>query len=97
MTQYSLLNSLTQADYIKISPLAELIQGNQLFEAVIREAREEASVDVKVGPIAFVYENAPHLNRDHTGPHGVSLMFDCTICNGSFLNSLKFQTQIKLG
>jgi len=31
-----------------------------------------------------VYENSPHLNKDNSGPHNVSIMFDCNIINESF-------------
>jgi 8-oxo-dGTP diphosphatase len=58
--------------------------GESVNEAVIREAKEEASVDIEVGPIAFVYEYAPHLNQGEYGDtHSLSLMFDCTIKEGS--------------
>ncbi|KZE69025.1 NUDIX hydrolase [Fictibacillus phosphorivorans] len=48
-------------------------------EAAKREAKEEASIDVKVGPLAFVYEYAPHLADYRYGEkHSLGLMFECT-------------------
>ncbi|WP_248924842.1 NUDIX domain-containing protein [Paenibacillus hamazuiensis] len=58
--------------------------GMEPGEAVRREAREEASVDVEVGPLAFVHERAPHLTQmDPGAPHQISLMFDCRLKPGS--------------
>ncbi|CAM3859616.1 MULTISPECIES: NUDIX domain-containing protein [Paenibacillus] len=58
--------------------------GESIIEAVKREAREEANIDVEVGPLAFVYEYAPHLNAyNHGTGHSLSLMFDCRISSGS--------------
>lgn len=54
-----------------------------VIEAVQREAKEEASVDVEVGSLAFVYEYAPHLNSNKYGTtHSLNLMFECKIKNG---------------
>ncbi|MFG6494867.1 NUDIX domain-containing protein [Fictibacillus sp. UD] len=48
-------------------------------EAVKREAKEEASIDVTVGSLAFVYEYAPHLADYRYGEtHSLGLMFECT-------------------
>ncbi|OCA83126.1 NUDIX hydrolase [Bacillus sp. FJAT-27225] len=58
--------------------------GESIIEAVRREAEEEASVDVEVGPLAFVYEYAPHLTPQRYGDtHSLGLMFDCKIKEGS--------------
>lgn len=58
--------------------------GESVVEAVKREAREEASVEVEVGPLAFAYEYAPHLEDYCYGPtHQVNLMFDCKRKPGS--------------
>lgn len=58
--------------------------GESIIEAVRREAREEANIDVEVGPLAFVYEYAPHLVQDEEPvSHGLSLMFDCKIISGT--------------
>lgn len=54
--------------------------GESVIDAVKREAKEEASVDIEVGPLAFVYEymnsRAPHF-------HGINLIFDCKLKEGS--------------
>lgn len=52
-------------------------------EAVKREVKEEASVDVEVGSLAFVYEYTPHLNSFRYGEtHSLGLMFECKIKDG---------------
>lgn len=54
-----------------------------IIEAVRREAQEEASIDVEVGPLAFVYEYAPYLNSNKYGEtHSLGLMFECRIKEG---------------
>ncbi|GED16910.1 NUDIX domain-containing protein [Aneurinibacillus migulanus] len=54
-----------------------------VIEAVRRESKEEASIDVEVGPLAFVYEYAPHLNSNKYGStHSLGLMFECQIKDG---------------
>ncbi|MBH0170157.1 NUDIX domain-containing protein [Fictibacillus sp. 18YEL24] len=48
-------------------------------EAAKREAREEAAIEVNVGPLAFTYEYAPHLTDNRYGTtHSLGLMFECT-------------------
>lgn len=61
------------------------VEANEsVIEAVIREAKEEASINVEVGPLALVYEYAPHLNNDKYGSiQSLQLMFDCKIINGT--------------
>jgi 8-oxo-dGTP diphosphatase len=55
-----------------------------IIEAVIREANEEACIDVEVGPLAFVYEYAPHLNNAKYGnTHTLVMMFECRLKNNS--------------
>ncbi|MCM3718316.1 NUDIX domain-containing protein [Fictibacillus phosphorivorans] len=55
-----------------------------IIEAVIREAKEEANIDIEVGPLAFVYEYAPHLNNEKYGKtHTLVMMFECTLKKGS--------------
>ncbi|MCZ8535391.1 NUDIX domain-containing protein [Psychrobacillus psychrodurans] len=50
--------------------------------AVKREAKEEACVDVEVGPLAFVYEYTPYLNLEKFGKiHTLVMMFECNIIN----------------
>ncbi|WP_404442737.1 NUDIX domain-containing protein [Sutcliffiella horikoshii] len=58
--------------------------GETVKEAVKREAKEEASINVEVGPLAFVYEYAPHLNNNKYGDtHSLALIFDCSIKEGN--------------
>lgn len=60
--------------------------GETLLEALKREAREEACVDIDVGPLALIFEFAPHKqsgNYDPNGKHGLHLIFDCTLKEGS--------------
>ncbi|MBS3679796.1 NUDIX domain-containing protein [Ornithinibacillus massiliensis] len=55
-----------------------------ITNAVIREAKEEACIDVEVGPLAFVYEYTPHLNLEKFGKvHTLVMMFECKIKNHS--------------
>ncbi|WP_188208189.1 NUDIX domain-containing protein [Alkalibacillus aidingensis] len=55
-----------------------------VIEAVKREAKEEAAVDVEVGSLAFTYEYAPHLCDYRFGElHQIGLMFECKIKEGS--------------
>ncbi|SER75763.1 ADP-ribose pyrophosphatase YjhB, NUDIX family [Gracilibacillus ureilyticus] len=47
-------------------------------DAAKREAKEEADVEVEVGPLAFVYEYEPKLNNYKYGDtHSLSLYFEC--------------------
>ncbi|WP_323125839.1 NUDIX domain-containing protein [Gracilibacillus oryzae] len=49
-----------------------------IHDAVKREAKEEADVEVEVGDLAFVYEYAPHRNNYKYGDiHSLSLYFSC--------------------
>jgi ADP-ribose pyrophosphatase YjhB (NUDIX family) len=57
--------------------------GETLIEAVRREAKEEAGVDVEVGSLVFVSEDAPHQSKSGISYHSLSLMFNCKIKNGS--------------
>lgn len=53
-----------------------------ITDAVKREAKEEACIDIEVGPLAFVYEYAPHLNFEKFGnTHTLVMMFECKIIN----------------
>jgi len=58
--------------------------GETIEEAVRREAKEEAGVDVEVGSLVFVSEDAPHVSKNRASIHSLSLMFRCKIKNGSF-------------
>ncbi|WP_315607895.1 NUDIX domain-containing protein [Paenibacillus aurantius] len=65
-------------------PAGGVEPGETLVEAVIREAREEASVDIEVGPVAFVYEYQPTKNNNLYGEtHSVSVTFQCDLKPGS--------------
>ncbi|WP_409293790.1 NUDIX domain-containing protein [Peribacillus sp. SCS-26] len=58
--------------------------GESIREAVRREAFEEASVDVAVGELAFIYEYAPHECGHRFGnTHSLGLMFECELAPGS--------------
>jgi NTP pyrophosphohydrolases including oxidative damage repair enzymes len=57
-----------------------------LKEALIREVCEEACAEIEVGPIALVYEFAPHKqsgNYDVQENHGLHIIFECDIKEGS--------------
>ncbi|MFF2288958.1 NUDIX domain-containing protein [Peribacillus butanolivorans] len=57
--------------------------GETIIEAVKREAREEASVEVEVGQVAFLYEYAPHMNENKYGKvHSLTTIFDCKLKDG---------------
>ena len=58
--------------------------GETLIDAVKREAKEEASVDIEVGDVAFLYEYAPFKNADKYGlVHSITTIFDCTLKEGA--------------
>ncbi len=47
-------------------------------EGAVREVLEEAGLEVEVGPLAFVYEYAPHLTDNRYGQTPtLSFFFDC--------------------
>lgn len=63
-------------------PGGGLEPGETIIDGVIREVREETCADIEVGPIAFVYEMAPHKQSgDYTNNevHGVNLIFECKL------------------
>ncbi|TKC18169.1 NUDIX domain-containing protein [Robertmurraya kyonggiensis] len=65
-------------------PAGGVEPNESILEAVRREAIEEASIDVEVGPLAIVYEYAPHLSSNRFGTtQSLQLMFDCKIKDGS--------------
>jgi 8-oxo-dGTP pyrophosphatase MutT (NUDIX family) len=65
-------------------PAGGVEPNESIIDTVKREAKEEASVDVEVGPLAFVYEYAPHLNSEKFGPiHTLVMMFECPLKSGS--------------
>jgi ADP-ribose pyrophosphatase YjhB (NUDIX family) len=54
--------------------------GESLVEALEREAREEASVDIEVGPLVFVVEYEPNRNAFWASSDpALSLIFDCRL------------------
>ncbi|MDN4494340.1 NUDIX domain-containing protein [Ureibacillus aquaedulcis] len=65
-------------------PAGGVEQNESVIEAVKREAREEASIEVEVGPLALVFEYAPHLNANRFGETpSLQLIFDCKIIDDS--------------
>jgi 8-oxo-dGTP diphosphatase len=65
-------------------PAGGVEKGESVIEAVRREAKEEAGIDVEVGELAFVFEYAPHLlNEPVTNIHGQHLIFECHLKEGS--------------
>ncbi|MBL5766393.1 NUDIX hydrolase [Heyndrickxia sporothermodurans] len=64
-------------------PAGGVEPNESVIEAVKREAKEEASIEVEVGPLAIVYEYAPHLNSNKFGEtHSLQLIFECKIKDG---------------
>ncbi|WP_018756457.1 GNAT family N-acetyltransferase [Paenibacillus terrigena] len=59
--------------------------GESVTAGVHRELMEETMLEATVGPIAFVYEYAPHLNVQDSGSdiHTLYLVFECTPIEGS--------------
>ncbi len=58
--------------------------GETIIEGLKREAKEEASVNIKVGPLVFVIECEPSKNSSWAGPvHGLHLIFDCQLSGES--------------
>ncbi|MBE1443397.1 MULTISPECIES: NUDIX domain-containing protein [unclassified Paenibacillus] len=53
--------------------------GETLVEGAAREVQEETCAAVEVGPIAFVYEMAPHKQSGDypNAPHTLSVIFEC--------------------
>ncbi|MDQ0495294.1 NUDIX domain-containing protein [Paenibacillus brasilensis] len=65
-------------------PAGGLGPGETLIEAAQREAKEETCVEVKVGPVAFVYEYQPTKNNYIYGDtHSVGVTFRCKLKSGS--------------
>lgn len=55
--------------------------GETLEEGVVREVWEETQAEVQVGPIAFVYEYAPHKQSGEydAATHSLNIIFECTL------------------
>ncbi|ACX66611.1 NUDIX domain-containing protein [Paenibacillus sp. FSL H8-0457] len=60
--------------------------GESIVEGALRELREETTLEAQVGPVAFVYEYAPHKqSRDNlSGIHTLYIVFECYPLEGSF-------------
>lgn len=55
-----------------------------LTETLAREVMEEASVEIEIGPLMFVYEYAPHLCGARYGAKPtISFLFQCRLKSGS--------------
>ncbi|WP_433942807.1 NUDIX domain-containing protein [Paenibacillus sp. SN-8-1] len=60
--------------------------GETLIESIKREAYEEACIEIEVGPVALIYEFAPHKQSGDYGSnaqHGLNIIFECTIKEGA--------------
>jgi 8-oxo-dGTP diphosphatase len=65
-------------------PAGGVEPNESIMDAVKREAKEEACIEIEVGPLAFVYEYAPHLNGEKFGrTHTLVMMFESTRQSGS--------------
>ncbi|WP_199613564.1 NUDIX domain-containing protein [Paenibacillus alkalitolerans] len=65
-------------------PAGGMEPGETLIETAIREAREEASAEIEVGPVAFVYQYEPVRNRFLYGEvPSVGVTFACKLKEGS--------------
>ncbi|WP_028561116.1 NUDIX domain-containing protein [Paenibacillus pinihumi] len=65
-------------------PAGGVEPGETLAETAVREAKEEACVDIEVGPVAFVYEYQPAKNNFIYGDvHSVGVTFECRLKEGS--------------
>jgi len=55
--------------------------GETVIEGVKRELLEETLAEVEVGPLAFVYECAPHKQSGEYPDvtHSINLIFECTL------------------
>lgn len=64
-------------------PGGGLEAGETLVDAVKREAKEEACIDVEVGSVAFVYEYQPSKNNNIYGDvHIIGVTFECKLLEG---------------
>lgn len=65
-------------------PAGGVESGETLIEAVKRESKEEASIDIEVGSVAFVYEYQPTKNNNIYGDvHSVGITFECRLKENS--------------
>ncbi|MCM3216682.1 NUDIX domain-containing protein [Niallia taxi] len=76
-------------------PAGEVQQNESVIDAVKREVKKQTLLDIEVGPLAFVYEYAPHLNPNRYGDtHNLHLTFECNI-NDQFFELSKSTTLIQ--
>lgn len=67
-------------------PGGGLEPGETILEGVAREVFEETTAEVDVGPLALIYELAPHKQSGdyHVNErHGLHLIFECTLKSNS--------------
>ncbi|UOQ84663.1 NUDIX domain-containing protein [Gracilibacillus salinarum] len=67
-------------------PGGGLEPGETILEGVAREVLEETTAQVDVGPLAIIYELAPHKQSGDYNvneKHGLHLIFECTLKNNS--------------
>jgi 8-oxo-dGTP diphosphatase len=67
-------------------PGGGLEPGETIMEGVAREVFEETTAEVEVGPLALIYEFAPHKQSGDYGvneKHSLHLIFECTLKNNS--------------
>jgi ADP-ribose pyrophosphatase YjhB (NUDIX family) len=58
--------------------------GESIIEALQREVREEASVNIEVGPLLFAVEYEPNRNSCWASSiHTLSLIFNCRLSKGA--------------
>lgn len=59
--------------------------GESVHEGLRRELREEAGIEIEIGPLAFVYEYYPGCQSgDYASEqHGLHLIFNCKVPEGS--------------
>ena len=61
-------------------PAGGVEPGESVIQAVKREAREEAVVELEIGPLAFIYEYEPNINAFKYGAtHVLDMIFDCRL------------------
>ncbi|ANA78534.1 NUDIX domain-containing protein [Paenibacillus glucanolyticus] len=60
--------------------------GESIVEGALRELYEETMLEAEAGPVAFVYENAPHKQVRHniSDIHTLYIIFECYPLEGAF-------------